>query len=111
MKQQVYADNAATTKLDKDAFEAMIPWLTEEYGNPSQPYSFSRSAKNALADARETIAFCINADPDEIFFTSGGTESDNWALKGVAYAFPDKKQIITIRVCYMSNVQMGRISL
>ena len=95
MKQHIYADNAATTKLDKDAFEAMVPWLTEEYANPSQPYSFSRSVKKALSDARETIAACINADPDEIFFTSGGTESDNWAIKGVAYAFPEKKRIIT----------------
>ena len=95
MRQHIYADNAATTKLDKEAFEAMIPWLTEEYANPSQPYSFSRSAKKAIADARATIAACINADPDEIFFTSGGTESDNWALKGVAYALPEKRQIIT----------------
>ena len=95
MRQHIYADNAAITKLDKEAFEAMIPWLTEEYANPSQPYSFSRSAKKAIADARATIAACINADPDEIFFTSGGTESDNWALKGVAYALPEKRQIIT----------------
>ena len=95
MKQHIYADNAATTKLDKEAFEAMIPWLTEEYANPSQPYSFSRSAKKAVADARATIAACINADPNEVFFTSGGTESDNWAIKGAAYALPDKRQIIT----------------
>lgn len=95
MKHYIYADNAATTKLDIDAFEAMKPYLLDEYGNPSQPYSFSRSAKKAVADARATIATCINADPDEIFFTSGGTESDNWALKGVAYALPEKKQIIT----------------
>lgn len=84
MKQHIYADNAATTKLDIDAFEAMKPFLLEEYGNASQPYSFSRSAKKALKDAREIIASCINADPDEIFFTSGGTESDNWAIKGFA---------------------------
>ena len=95
MKACIYADNAATTKLDREAFESMIPWLTEEYGNPSQPYSFSRPAKKALADAREIIALCINASPDEIFFTSGGTESDNWAIKGVAHAFPDKKRIVT----------------
>lgn len=95
MRRFIYADNAATTKLDKDAFEAMIPWLTEEYGNPSQPYSFSRSAKKALVDARETIAACINADPDEIFFTSGGTESDNWAIKGCAFLNYDRKATIT----------------
>ena len=95
MKHFIYADNAATTKLDKEAFESMIPWLTEEYANPSQPYAFSRPAKKAIADARSTIAACINANPDEIFFTSGGTESDNWAIKGVAYVFPEKRQIIT----------------
>lgn len=85
MKHMIYADNAATTKLDKDAFEAMLPWLQEEYGNASQPYSFARKPQKALADARATIANCIGADADEIFFTSGGTESDNWAIKGVAY--------------------------
>lgn len=95
MKKHIYADNAATTKLDKEAFEAMIPWMTEEYANPSQPYSFSRSAKKAVADAREAIASCINANPDEIIFTSGGTESDNWAIKGAAYALPERRQIIT----------------
>ena len=78
----IYADNAATTKLDIDAFEAMKPFLLEEYGNASQPYSFATSAKRALKKARETIANCIGASPDEIYFTSGGTESDNWALRG-----------------------------
>jgi len=79
---KVYADNAATTKLDYDAFESMKPFLLNEFGNASQPYSFSRSPKKALQEARQTIAECINAEPDEIFFTSGGTESDNWAIKG-----------------------------
>ena len=75
MKQIIYADNAATTKLDIEAFEAMKPFLLEDYSNASQPYSFSRGAKKALKEARQTIAACINADPGEIFFTSGGTES------------------------------------
>lgn len=79
----IYADNAATTKLDADAFEAMLPFLLEEYGNASQPYSFSRNAKKALRDARSTIASCIGASAEEIYFTSGGTESDNWAIKGL----------------------------
>ena len=83
MKRLIYADNAATTQLDIDAFEAMKPYLLNEYGNASQPYSFSRSPKTALREAREIIATCINADPSEIFFTSGGTESDNWAIKGM----------------------------
>lgn len=78
----IYADNAATTKLDIDAFETMKPYLLEQYGNPSQSYSFSRTVKKALNDARTTIAECIGALPEEIFFTSGGTESDNWAVKG-----------------------------
>lgn len=77
----IYADNAATTKLDMEAFEAMKPFLLEEYGNASQPYSFASSAKCALKKARETIANCIGAFPDEIYFTSGGTESDNWAIR------------------------------
>ena len=84
MKQYVYADNAATTKLDKVAFEAMSPFLLDEYGNASQPYAFARIPQKALRVARETIASCIGASPDEIFFTSGGTESDNWAIKGIA---------------------------
>lgn len=77
----VYADNAATTKLDIEAFEVMKPFLLELYSNPSQPYRFSRDSKKALKEARSIIAGCIGADPEEIFFTSGGTESDNWAIK------------------------------
>ena len=84
MKQFIYADNAATTKLDIDAFEAMKPFLLDEYGNASQPYSFARQPKKALSNARTIIAECINASPKEIYFTSGGTESDNWAIKGIS---------------------------
>lgn len=79
----IYADNAATTRMDAEVFEAMRPYFLEEYGNPSQPYSFSRRPRNAIANAREIIASCINAHPEEIYFTSGGTESDNWAVKGI----------------------------
>ena len=81
MKQYIYADNAATTRLDIDAFEAMKPYLLEDYGNASQPYFFSSKPKRALKESRKTIAECIGALPEEIFFTSGGTESDNWAIK------------------------------
>lgn len=84
MRQFIYADNAATTKLDIDAFEAMKPYLLDEYGNASQPYFFARQPKKALKKARKIIAECINASPEEIYFTSGGTESDNWAIKGIA---------------------------
>ncbi len=95
MKQFIYADNAATTKLDNAAFEAMIPWLTGEYGNASQPYAFARKPKKALLEARTIIAQCINAFPEEIYFTSGGTESDNWAIKGSAFSDSDKHTTIT----------------
>lgn len=95
MKQYVYADNAATTQVDKNAVDAMMPYLLEEYGNASQPYAFSRVPKKALQEAREIIAACIGASPDEIFFTSGGTESDNWAIKGIAMSDEGNHTIIT----------------
>lgn len=95
MKQFIYADNAATTKLNNEALEAMIPWLTAEYGNASQPYSLAKNSKKALEEARETIAKCINALPEEIYFTSGGTESDNWAIKGSAFSDAKKNATIT----------------
>ena len=81
VREVIYADNAATTRLDIESFEAMKPFLLDDYSNPSQPYTFSRKAKKALVEARKTIADCIGADPEEIFFTSCGTESDNWAIK------------------------------
>lgn len=95
MSAHIYADNAATTKLDKAAFEAMTPWLFEEYGNASQPYAFARKPKKALTEARAIIAECIGALPDEIYFTSGGTESDNWVIKGSAFSDPEKRATIT----------------
>lgn len=95
MTHHIYADNAATTKLDSSAFEAMMPWLLEEYGNASQAYAFARKPKMALADARATIAECIGALPEEVFFTSGGTESDNWVIKGSAFSDQEKRATIT----------------
>lgn len=77
----IYADNAATTQLDQEAFEAMLPFMVREYGNASQAYMFASAEKKALKEARSRIAECIMAEPDEIYFTSGGTESDNWAIK------------------------------
>lgn len=94
MKRLIYADNAATTKLDSIAFEAMTPYLLNEFGNASQPYSFAREPKKALAEARQTIASAINALPEEIYFTSGGTESDNWAIKGSAFLDAEKRTTI-----------------
>ena len=95
MKQPVYADNAATTRLDPAALEAMLPYLANEYGNPSQKYAFARNPRNALNEARVTIAACIGAEPGEIIFTSGGTESDNWVIKASAFSDPDKRTTIT----------------
>ena len=94
----IYADNAATTKLDSGAFEAMQPYLMNQYANASQPYAFSREAKRALKQARETISACINADPEEIYFTSGGTESDNWAIKGTMFVYGDQRMLITSQI-------------
>ncbi len=93
----IYADNAATTALDMDAFGAMKPYLLEEYGNASQPYAFARPVKKALATARKTIADCIGAKPEEIFFTSGGTESNNWAIKGTLQ-YGDDRVILTSQI-------------
>ena len=95
MKHLIYADNAATTQLDMEAFEAMKPYLLQEYGNASQPYSFARQPKKAIQEARETVASCIGALPEEIYFTSGGTESDNWAIKGTAFQNYDHRATIT----------------
>lgn len=94
----IYADNAATTKLDIEAFEAMRPYLLDQYANASQPSSFSRTAKKALKQAREMIASCINAVPEEIYFTSGGTESDNWATKGIMFEYGDQRALITSQI-------------
>lgn len=94
----IYADNAATTKLDIEAYEAMKPYLLENYANASQSYFFSREVKKALKESREIIARCINAEPEEIYFTSGGTESDNWAIKGIAYNDSSRKAIITSNI-------------
>lgn len=95
MKQLIYADNAATTRLDPLALEAMLPWLQDEYGNASQPYTFARGPKKALAQARADIAGCIGAIPEEIFFTSGGTESDNWVIKSSALSDPSGRATLT----------------
>ena len=83
MSRFIYADHAGTTALSRAALEAMTPYLTERYGNPSSLYRFGQEAKSDLEQARADIAACIGAKPEEIFFTSGGTEADNWALKGV----------------------------
>ena len=97
MKHFIYADNAATTKLDSDALNEMLPWLQDEYGNASQPYTFARKPRKALSEARTTIASCIGAQPEEIYFTSGGTESDNWAIKGMP-RYDNRRVTITSQI-------------
>ena len=82
MTNRIYADHAATTPLMPEALAAMLPFLKENFGNPSSQHGWAKPVKRAVADARATIAECINAGPEEIFFTSGGTEADNWVVKG-----------------------------
>ena len=97
MKRFVYADNAATTPVSQTVLNSMLPYYTEKYGNPSSLYAVGREAKKALEEARENVANHLGALPNEIFFTSGGSEADNWAIKGVAHelAKKGKKHIIT----------------
>lgn len=95
----VYADHAATTAVSEKALAAMLPYLREQYGNPSGIYKVGRGAKQALNEARETVAKAIGAQPEEIYFTGGGSEADNWALKGVAELKKEKgRHIITTQI-------------
>ena len=99
MKQTIYLDNAATTRVRPEVVEAMLPYFTELYGNPSSVYEFASPAKQAITAARETIAGALGAKPQEIYFTGGGSESDNWALKATAEAYQAKgKHIITTKI-------------
>lgn len=92
----IYLDNAATTRTAPEVVEAMLPYFTESFGNPSTIYSLGASAKEAVAKARETIAGCLGVSANEIYFTAGGSESDNWAIKAAAEAYRDKgRHIIT----------------
>lgn len=94
-----YFDNSATTKVKEEVFREMIPYLSLEYGNPSSIYSIGRSAKRAIDEARKRVASLINCKPEEIYFTSCGSESDNMAIKGIAYANKNKgKHIITSKI-------------
>ena len=96
-KRFVYADNAATTRVSQSVLDAMMPYLAEHYGNASSVYSIARTAKRAIEEARGKVAAALGAEPREIYFTSCGTESDNWAIKGAAMklAAKGKKHIIT----------------
>jgi cysteine desulfurase len=96
MDKAIYLDHASTTPTDPEVVEAMLPWFSEEFGNPSTVYSLGLTAAAAVQEARESIAGTIGAETDEIYFTSGGTESDNWALMGAADALQKKgRHLIT----------------
>lgn len=99
LKSIIYADNAATSPLSQNALEAMLPFMKNDFANASQPYSFAREARNALKKARETIAVCIGATPEDIYFTSGGTESNNWVIRG---AIDFRTSIITSAIEHQS---------
>lgn len=95
----IYLDNAATTKTAPEVVEAMLPYFTEYYGNPSSIYTFSEKSKAVLREARDYVAMTLHAKPEEIYFTAGGSESDNWALKATAEAYEAKgKHIITTKI-------------
>ena len=99
MNQLIYLDNAATTALHPEVFQSMQPYFTELYGNPSSIYSFSAKAKKAIEEARSEVATFLGAKENEIYFTGGGSESDNWAIKAAAFAYRNKgNHIITSKI-------------
>jgi cysteine desulfurase len=98
-ERNIYLDHAATTPVRKEVLDAMLPYFSEKFGNPSTIYSYGRDTKSAVEEAREKVAKALGAQPKEIFFTGSGTEADNWAVKGVAYANRQKgKHIITTNI-------------
>jgi cysteine desulfurase len=98
-ERNIYLDHAATTAVRKEVLNAMLPYFSEKFGNPSTIYSYGRDTKSAVEEAREKVAKALGAQPKEIFFTGSGTEADNWAVKGVAYANRQKgKHIITTNI-------------
>ena len=99
MEKQIYLDHAATTAVDSRVVEKMLPYFSGVYGNASSQHFYGRKAQQALDEARDTIASLLHAQPSEIYFTSGGTEADNWAMKGIALANESKgKHVITTAI-------------
>jgi cysteine desulfurase len=99
MKKNIYMDNAATTPVKEEVLEAMIPYFTEKFGNPSSIYSLGSKSKVAVEKARDQVAKVLNVQSKEIYFTAGGSEADNWAIKGIAYKHKDKgNHIITSKI-------------
>ena len=93
----IYLDNAATTKVNPKVLDAMLPYFCEKFGNASPIYSLAAESKKAITEGREQIAHVLGADPSEIYFTGGGSESDNWALKATAEAYQKKESISSPR--------------
>ncbi len=99
MGERIYLDNAATTAVKPEVFEAMKPFFMENYGNPSSVYSFAGESQKAVEDAREQIASLLHAEPSEIYFTGGGSEADNWAIKAAVQANKEKgRHVITSKI-------------
>ncbi len=108
MEKFIYLDNAATTKTAPEVVEAMLPYFTEKFGNPSSVYSFASGNKDVITKQRETIADALGAKSNEIYFTAGGSESDNWALKATADAYKDKgRHIITTKIEHHAILHTG----
>ncbi len=108
MDRLIYLDNAATTKTAPEVVEAMLPYFSENYGNPSSVYSFASKNKDAVTEQREIIARALGAKSNEIYFTAGGTESDNWALKATAEAYASRgKHIITTKIEHHAILHTG----
>ncbi|MDF2448017.1 MAG: cysteine desulfurase family protein [Bacteroidota bacterium] len=114
---KVYLDNAATTRLDEQVFEAMLPYMKEEYGNPSSIHAFGRKTRSAIEGARKTVAKLLNVSPAEIFFTSGGTEADNMAINqsiqplGIKHAITSKIEHHAVETTLQNLEKQGKLKL
>ena len=98
MKNVIYMDNNATTQVAEEVIEEMMPFLRDKYGNPSSMHTFGGQVGKQVAQARERVAALLGCEPDEILFTSCGTESDNTAIKGTLSMYPNRRKVVTTRV-------------
>ena len=103
MNRYIYVDNSSTTRLNESVLYKMLPYLKENYGNASTTYSLGKISRKAIEESRKKIAKCINANPEEIYFTASGTEADNMAIQGVAHRYMYKgKHIITSSIEHLA---------
>ena len=111
MSRFLYLDNAATTKTAPEVLEAMLPYFTEKFGNPSSVYQFAAENKTVVDEMRKIIAESLGAKSKEIYFTAGGSEADNWALKATAEAYQAKgRHIITTKIEHHAILHTCRVS-